>query len=75
MNAKLQGGCQVPIGGYAVVENNQLYLRALVGAVDGLTIIRAEGRSAVENAQDLGEQIAEQLLKQGADKILSAIYA
>ena len=75
MNNHLQGGCQVPIGGYAVLQQGQLYLRALVGDIDGSCIIRAEGKSAVENAEILGVQIAEQLLAQGADKILQAIYS
>lgn len=75
MNNHLQGGCQVPIGGYAVLQQGQLYLRALVGDIDGSRIIRAEGKNAVENAEVLGVQIAEQLLAQGADKILQTIYA
>lgn len=75
MNTRLQGGCQVPIGGYAVLENNQIYLRALVGELDGSAIIRAEGKSAVENAEELGVQIAEKLLAQGADRILENVYA
>ena len=75
MNNHLQGGCQVPIGGYAVLQQGQLYLRALVGDIDGSRIIRAEGKSAVENAEVLGVQIAEQLLAQGADKVLQAIYS
>ena len=75
MNNHLQGGCQVPIGGYAVLQQGQLYLRALVGNIDGSRIIRAEGKSAVENAEVLGVKIAEQLLAQGADKILQAIYS
>ena len=75
MNNHLQGGCQVPIGGYAVLQQGQLYLRALVGDIDGSRIIRAEGKSPVENAEVLGVQIAEQLLAKGADKILQAIYS
>lgn len=75
MNVRLQGGCQVPIGGYAVLENNQIRLRALVGELDGSSIIRAEGKSVVEKAEELGVQIAEQLLAQGADSILAKVYA
>lgn len=75
MNTHLQGGCQVPIGGYATLENNQIYLRALVGELDGSSIIRAEGKSAVENAEALGIEIAEKLLAQGADRILAGVYA
>lgn len=75
MNTHLQGGCQVPIGGYAILENNQIYLRALVGELDGSSIIRAEGKSAVENSEALGIEIAEKLLAQGADRILAGVYA
>ena len=75
MNAHLQGGCQVPIGGYAVLENGQIYLRALVGALDGSKIIYAEGKNTLENAEILGVQIAEKLLAQGADRILADVYS
>ena len=75
MNTRLQGGCQVPIGGYAIEQNGEVFLRALVGETDGSAIIRAEGKSAVENAEALGVSIAEQLLAQGADKILAKIYS
>jgi hydroxymethylbilane synthase len=47
-------------------------LRALVGETDGSTIIRAEGKGAVENAEALGVTIAEQLLAQGAHRLDSA---
>ncbi|MFZ7234544.1 hydroxymethylbilane synthase [Avibacterium avium] len=73
MNNHLQGGCQVPIAGYAVIRDNQLYLKALVGKTDGSLIICAENQSAVENSQELGVQVAESLLKQGADEILQAL--
>ena len=75
MNAHLQGGCQVPIGGYAVLENGHIYLRALVGALDGSKIIYAEGKNTLENAEILGVQIAEKLLTQGADRILADVYS
>lgn len=74
MNRRLQGGCQVPIGGFAELNGDQIHLRALVGALDGSQIIRAEGVAKVEEAEKLGEQIAEQLLAQGADKILAEVY-
>lgn len=74
MNNYLQGGCQVPIAGYAIQQNNELYMKALVGALDGSNIIRVEGKSAVENSKDLGVNLAKQLLEQGADKILKEIY-
>lgn len=74
MNRHLQGGCQVPIGGFAELHNSELHLRALVGALDGSEIIRASGQATAENAEALGIEIAEKLLKQGADKILQAVY-
>lgn len=79
MNARLQGGCQVPIGGFAqlqqdAVQGEQLHLRALVGALDGSQIIRAEGTASVADAEKLGIEIAEKLLAQGADNILRAVY-
>ena len=74
MNRHLQGGCQVPIGGFAELHNGELHLRALVGALDGSEIIRASGQATAENAEALGVEIAEKLLKQGADKILQAVY-
>lgn len=74
MNRRLQGGCQVPIGGYAIIENEQLWLRALVGELDGSQIIRAEGQGDLTAAEQLGTQIAESLLAQGAGQILAKVY-
>ncbi|XWY22589.1 hydroxymethylbilane synthase [Bisgaard Taxon 45] len=75
MNRHLQGGCQVPIAGYAIIEEGQLFLRALVGEVEGSRILRAEGRGAIEDAERVGIQVAEKLLQQGADKILQTLYS
>jgi hydroxymethylbilane synthase len=71
MNAKLNGGCQVPIAGFAKLENGEIFMRALVGNPDGSVIYRAEklGLSAVE----VGESLADELLVQGADEILKAL--
>ena len=44
MNTRLQGGCQVPIGGYAIEQDGEVFFRALVGETDGSAIIRAEGK-------------------------------
>lgn len=78
MNKALEGGCQVPIGSYAELQttNNQhtLHLRGLVGAVDGSKILHSEVNGPVENAEELGEQLAQALLSQGADKILKQVY-
>ena len=73
--APLSDATTTTIGGYAIEQNGEIFLRALVGETDGSAIIRAEGKSAVENAEALGVTIAEQLLAQGADKILAKIYS
>ncbi len=74
MNRGLQGGCQVPIGAFALQEGEQLWLRGLVGSLDGQQIIRDEIRGPVSAAEQLGQQLAKQLLAQGADAILAAVY-
>ncbi|OBX11511.1 hydroxymethylbilane synthase [Gallibacterium genomosp. 3] len=73
MNNRLQGGCQVPIAGYAVLVGEQLHLRALVGAVDGSEVLRAEGTAPRTQAEQLGVQVAESLLAQGAEKLLAQV--
>ena len=74
MNNRLEGGCQVPIGGHAVLDGDALYLRGLVGSVDGKDIIRAESTGAIKDSEAIGTQVAETLLENGADKILKALY-
>lgn len=74
MNTRLEGGCQVPIGSYAELKDEQLWLRALVGAPDGSKIIYGERWGAPEEAQALGISLAEELLNNGAREILTAIY-
>jgi hydroxymethylbilane synthase len=74
MNTRLEGGCQVPIGSYALIENDTLWLRALVGAPDGSKIIRGEIRGPLADAEKLGVMLADQLLEQGAQQILQHVY-
>jgi len=74
MNLALQGGCQVPIGSFSLLEGEQLFLRGLVGSVDGKKIIRKEIRGHQENAQQLGQTLAQQLLDCGARAILADVY-
>lgn len=74
MNNRLQGGCQVPIGSYAELTGDQIYLRALVGAPDGSRLLQAEIRGPRTEAEQLGSALAEQLLDAGAGSILSAMY-
>tara|TARA_X000000950_G_C13916018_1_gene661051 strand:- start:4010 stop:4942 length:933 start_codon:yes stop_codon:yes gene_type:complete len=73
VNARLEGGCQVPIASFAELEGDSLNLRALVGAVDGSVIYRSERNGSQHDAERLGIEVAEDLLKQGAKAILDAI--
>lgn len=76
MNTRLEGGCQVPIGGHAVFEDDgrTLWLRALVGTPDGSRVLRAEGRGSADEPELLGLRVAEDLLEQGAGDILAEVY-
>jgi len=74
MNARLNGGCQVPIAGFAEISGEQLHLRGLVGSPDGTLLYRAERTAPVQQAEQIGIEIAEDLLEQGADEILKALY-
>ncbi|EMB49493.1 porphobilinogen deaminase [Vibrio mimicus] len=74
MNLTLQGGCQVPIGSYALLDGDEIWLRALVGEPDGSQIVRGEIRGPRTEAEQLGITLAEQLLGQGAKEILERLY-
>ncbi|MRT58835.1 hydroxymethylbilane synthase [Enterobacteriaceae bacterium RIT693] len=74
MNMRLEGGCQVPIGSYAELKDNELWLRALVGAPDGSVMVRGERRGKPEDAVAMGVSLAEELLDNGAREILADVY-
>lgn len=74
MNKRLNGGCQVPIACYAVLEDDQLWLRGLVGQPDGGALLTAEARAPRAHAERLGVQVAEALLVKGAGAILEQVY-
>jgi len=75
MNAALNGGCQVPIAGFAEIKGNrQLFMRGLVGSPDGTLLYRASAEADLQNAAQLGLSVAKQLLAQGADRILRELY-
>jgi hydroxymethylbilane synthase len=74
MNQRLNGGCQVPIAGYAMLESGNLWLRGLVGEPDGSRIIRGEVEGATDEAEEMGVGLAQRLLEWGADEILATLY-
>ena len=74
LNRRLHGGCQVPIACYAIEDGDTLWLRGLVGSLDGSEILEAEARAPLMEAEALGVRVAELLLAQGAERILQAVY-
>lgn len=70
LSARLDGGCQVPIGAYSELQGNQLWLRGLVASPDGKKIVTADATAHLNEAVDLGVRVAEMLLYRGASDIL-----
>lgn len=75
VNSKLQGGCQVPIGVFATIDQQSIHIKGLVGEVDGSRMIQDEISGDVTDAEPLGIELAEKLLAAGAGEILQAIGA
>ena len=73
-NHRLEGGCQVPIAGYAELSEGKLWLRGLVASPDGQQLISGEIHGSADEAEKLGRKLAEDLLSRGADKILAELY-
>lgn len=71
---QLEGGCQVPIGAFAEVKHNGLFLDAFVGSLSGDITFRKKVRGKKSEPEKLGKQLAKDLLKAGASKILKEIY-
>ena len=74
MNCRLEGGCQVPIGSFATIDNDRITLTGLVGATDGTKILRETRQGSVEQAEQLGKDVAEALIEQGADQLLAQLH-
>jgi hydroxymethylbilane synthase len=74
MNTRLNGGCQVPIAGFALLQDGGIFMRGLVGNPDGSVLYRAERSGSLEQAEAIGQMVAEDLLAQGADEILQTLF-
>jgi hydroxymethylbilane synthase len=70
----LGGGCQVPIGAHAAVEDERLRIMAIVASPDGAELIREASDGAASEAERIGSELGEELLKRGARRILEAVY-
>lgn len=74
MNARLEGGCQVPIGSFATLDSDTLNLTGMVGKPDGSELLFASASGNKTRATDIGVEVAEALLAQGAGEILRSLY-
>ncbi len=73
MSRQLQGGCQAPIGGYAVARDGRLYLRAFVADLEGIRFFRATAEGPMDAPEHVGLAAAEDLTLQGADRLLAEL--
>ncbi len=73
MSRMLQGGCQAPIGGYAVMREGKIYLRAFVADLEGIRFFRAEAEGEVDAPEAVGIAVAQALIAQGADHLMTEI--
>ena len=70
---QLEGGCNVPIGAFAIIEGNEMTLRGLVASLDGKTLYKKELKGDKVNAVALGNEMGNALLDMGGDKIMHEI--
>ena len=71
---RLEGGCQVPIGAFAVVNDGKIKISAMISNFDGTFFVRDSIEGFVSNdVEELGFELAEKLLEQGGARILEEI--
>ncbi|AFA41360.1 hydroxymethylbilane synthase [Wigglesworthia glossinidia endosymbiont of Glossina morsitans morsitans (Yale colony)] len=72
--SKLAIGCRIPIGVYAKIkQKSQIWIKTIVGSVNGSTIIRSEGQSDISEAKQLSYKQVQKLINQGAKKIIKSL--
>ncbi|MBI5476769.1 MAG: hydroxymethylbilane synthase [Ignavibacteriales bacterium] len=69
----LEGGCQVPIGAYAQIEDNQLHIQGMIGSLDGKKILRGSANGPAEQCEKIGAELAKTLSDCGGKEILESI--
>ncbi|MCF8116586.1 MAG: hydroxymethylbilane synthase [Desulfarculaceae bacterium] len=72
--ARLEGGCQVPIAGHAVVENNIVKFSGLVADLRGERLVTGGGLAPPPEAAAMGAQVAQEILDGGGREILAEVY-
>ena len=71
--ARVEGGCQVPVGVYATAEGDGLKVEAVIASLDGQRFCRGDVKGARREAARLGNDLAEQLLDEGGAEILKEL--
>lgn len=69
----VEGGCQIPVGVYTRIENDIIYLDAMIGSIEGTQIIRCSMKDNIKNSEELGRRAGLDLLNNGGKEILSAL--
>lgn len=69
----IEGGCQVPIGVHAEVENDNVKIEAVIASLDGSKVLRNNITGPAANAADLGRKLGKQMLAEGGEQILADI--
>lgn len=70
VTASLDVGCHAPVAAYAYIDQDKLFLQALVASVDGRRLLQSQSSGVIAAAVDFAKQVAENLLKQGAAILL-----
>jgi len=70
----LEGGCQVPIAGYSILNGSKLKLMGMVSSLDAKEYIYRETEDIPENAENMGTKLAQEILEAGGREILANIY-
>ena len=71
--ARVEGGCQVPVGVYATAESDGLVVEAVIASLDGQRFYRGDVKGTRQDAAKLGEKLAEKLLDEGGAEILKEL--
>ncbi len=69
----LEGGCQIPVGAYGQTIGNEFQLEAIIGSTDGKRIVRGKKIGTIANAEQIGIELAIELLNSGGKEILEEI--
>ncbi len=69
----VEGGCQVPIGVHAEVQDNEIKIEAIIASLDGSTVLRNTISGDAEKAVELGQKLGHQMLSEGGQDILATI--